>query len=602
MRNRYSYWAFLLVFTSVLITHFFYYPKWKLTATEATISWDVSGYYMYLPATFIYKDLKHCAFKDDVLSKYSPTYDFQQALKHKESGHYVMKYSMGQAISFAPAFLAAHLYASISDQYPADGFSRPYQLSISLWSLFFTFIGLLFLRRVLLLYFEDIAVAWTLIFIGLGSNYLNYTGIDGAQTHNYLFTYYALLIWCSHQFHKKASWKYATSIGALVGIAALSRPTEIISLMIPVLWGVRLWDREDILERLHKLWRQKKYVIASIFFCLLIGSFQIAYWRYVSGEFIVYSYEDQGFSWLSPHFRDGFLSYKAGWLTYSPIMVFSLFGFLFLWIYKNKIASCISLFTFLFIYIAFAWDIWWYGGSLGQRTMVQCYPMLAFPLAAYLDWVGKNRIVVFLTGVLATAFIYINIWFLHQSHRGNIVKVGQMTKAYFWETLGRNHLDRNDLKLLDNPEQFKGKIGSSQIILKEDYENHPKVHTCDLGVIDGNASYCLNGQHQFTPALETTTSGAYSWLRISADFKIKNREWNYWHGTQFICEFYQGDQKVKTNMIRVHRLMDAGNQKNIFLDARIPKQAERIRVFCWNADGKKPILVDNVQVLAFNPS
>ncbi|MBK8444446.1 MAG: hypothetical protein IPL35_13975 [Sphingobacteriales bacterium] len=61
---------------------FFFYPKWKQSRTEATLSWDVSGYYMYLPAIFIYKDLRHCAFGDDIIQKYYPSPAFEQAYLH----------------------------------------------------------------------------------------------------------------------------------------------------------------------------------------------------------------------------------------------------------------------------------------------------------------------------------------------------------------------------------------------------------------------------------------------------------------------------------------------------------------------------------------
>ena len=40
-------------------------------------------------------------------------------------------------------------------------------------------------------------------------------------------------------------------------------------------------------------------------------------------------------------------------------------------------AVLVPLVLLLFIYIAFAWDIWWYGGSLGQRSMVQAYAVLS---------------------------------------------------------------------------------------------------------------------------------------------------------------------------------------------------------------------------------
>jgi len=127
--------AIIIAFLFILGVHFFYYPKWEQPKTEATLSWDVSGYYLYLPAAFIYSDLKQCEFAPDILDKYTPTFDFQQAFKHKASGNYVMKYSLGQAVLMSPAFFAAHVWASNSLSYEADGFSHPYQFMISMWSL-----------------------------------------------------------------------------------------------------------------------------------------------------------------------------------------------------------------------------------------------------------------------------------------------------------------------------------------------------------------------------------------------------------------------------------------------------------------------------------
>ena len=238
--RTYSSYALCFSFLFICLVHFFYYPRWTKTKGEATLSWDVSGYYMYLPAAFIYKDIKQCAFKDKILKQYQLSYNWQQACLHDESGNYVMKYSIGQAILFSPAFFVAHAIASHSDRYAADGFSMPYQVSISIWCLIFTLLGLIFLRKSLQYYFSEKTVAFCLITLVLGTNYLNYSSIDGAMTHNNLFSIYAILIYSSILFHRDPSLKKALFIGALVGMAALIRPTEIIACIIPVCWGIKI--------------------------------------------------------------------------------------------------------------------------------------------------------------------------------------------------------------------------------------------------------------------------------------------------------------------------------------------------------------------------
>jgi hypothetical protein len=87
-----SFIVYLICVIAVFYTTFIYYPKWKNTGTEATISWDVSGYYYYLPAIFIYNDLKKLGFKDSIEAKYKPAGSFYQAFLHA-NGNYVMKYS-----------------------------------------------------------------------------------------------------------------------------------------------------------------------------------------------------------------------------------------------------------------------------------------------------------------------------------------------------------------------------------------------------------------------------------------------------------------------------------------------------------------------------
>ena len=65
-----------------MIANFVDYPKWKLDRTEATISWDVSGYYFYLPAIFIYKDIKKVKFKQAIQDKYHPASSPYQTFTH----------------------------------------------------------------------------------------------------------------------------------------------------------------------------------------------------------------------------------------------------------------------------------------------------------------------------------------------------------------------------------------------------------------------------------------------------------------------------------------------------------------------------------------
>ncbi len=576
----------LLIIAGMLACHFFYYPKWEKQGTEATLSWDVSGYYMYLPALFIYGDLKACGFQDDILARYGPTPDFQQAFVHPRSGNYVMKYSMGQALQFAPFFFIAHAWASSSDSYPPDGFSLPYQFMISMGSLLVAILGLLFLRKALLTYFRDGIVSLTLLGIFLGSNYLNYSAIDGAMTHNHLFTIYSLLILLTIRYYRNPSLVKSMGIGLLCGLATITRPTEILSLLIPFLWGVNLAKRASRQERLDFLKAHLPHLALASLLFLAVGSLQLVYWKYVSGSWLVYSYGDQGFSWLSPHIWKGLFSYRSGWLMYSPFMVFSLLGFYYLFRRNASLAWLPFCFSLLFIYVTFSWDIWWYGGSLGQRAMVQAYPILAFPLAAFFEnfRASDKRLKMALAAIMGV-FVYLNLWFTHQAHLGSMLYAGQMTGAYYWKTIGRLQSHPEDVKLLDNKEIFTSTPGNRRTLYVHD------------------TTFLLDAERQFSPEIEVPVAGNpdFDWIRVSAVASIGTKEWNNWSMTQFIVELKNGGEVVKSSMIRIQRLLHDHQTREIHLDVSVPQVAfDTISVYFWNANGTRAIELRDISVEVFD--
>ncbi len=575
---------------------FFFYPKWANKGTEATIYWDVSGYYMYLPAIFIYHDIKECKFKDKILKEYRPTPDFQQAMKI-DNDRYVMKYSSGQALQFLPFFAIAHWWASNSTKYKADGFSFPYQFMITIESFMVAFIGLWFLRLILLWFFKDIVVAIVILGTVFGSNYLDYSTMAGAMTHNNLFTIYALLIFVTYKFYKNQKYHYAILIGLLVGLASLTRPTEMISMFLPLLWGVK-WGKIHLKERIKFIIVNKKYFITAVFATVIIGSIQLIYWKYASGHWLVYSYDDQGFKILKPHFWLGLFSYRSGWLVYSPMMLFPLIGFYQLYKKYNDIFTSLFVFFILFIYLTFAWNIWWYGGCLGIRAMVQSYPVLAFPFAAFVEMILKARYWKYVFIVFFVMFSYYNLWLTRQAHKNGMLKVGFMTKAYFWKILGRYEKNENDLKLLDTKEYYEGYRKNIKTVYFNDFENDSTLIGCGLKPIQGQKSLCLSKDLQLKVIENIKLSADQGkWLRASADFFAPHKELDVWRMTQFIVVFNDNSKiKIKERMIRVYRLLSDNKLKNLFIDAKIPPNTQSITLKFWNADSDKKILIANLKL------
>ncbi len=584
--------AFLLAYAS-----FFFYPKWEQGTTEATLSWDVSGYYLYLPAFFIYEDAKQLKFMPEILEKYRPTHNLQQAYQH-ESGNYVLKYSCGQAVLYAPFFAIAHLIAQQHPDYAADGFSYPYQVGIGVGSFLVALLGLWFLRKILLQYFEDKTVAFTLLLLVASSNYLEYAGITNAMSHNWLFTLHTFLIWCSMRFHQRPSYGLTVAIGTCIGLAALTRPTEIIVALIPLFWGMKSVRPEAWKERFQFLKSVTPQIVLAALLCAAIGMLQIVYWKYATGDFIVYSYEDQGFSWLHPHLWDGFMSYRAGWLIYSPSMLFALLGFRALYRGHRQLFWVALAYIGLHIYITFAWDIWWYGGSLGQRALVQAYPMLCLPLAAFIEKIRAGKGWKYLILALSILFTAYNFWLIQQARPGKLLRPGEMSGAYLREILFKQEVPIEAQKLLDTKEQFKGERTKMHSLLKDNFDTHPVDTVYFLqDSASQNVVLHLTKTQEYSPifTVEQARFPAESeWLRVQADFYTLSKEWESWRMTQLVVRFWNEDEIVKTRYIRIHRLLEDRTWKTVWLDMRLPKEAfTRVEARFWNAGSDKMIFIDN---------
>ncbi|MEZ5017974.1 MAG: hypothetical protein R2800_13025 [Flavipsychrobacter sp.] len=594
MRSRIAY---ILSVVVLLYTSFFFYPKWTHEDVERVIEYDVTSYYWYLPAAFIYDDIEGDkplppnAVNDHKRAK-------SQLVHDVESNHYIPNYSIGMAVMYLPFFTIAHIL-SVPLGYAANGFSTPYQLALQLGSVFMALLGMWYYRKLLLRLYSDKVTAVMLLLLVVGTNYLNYTAIDGAQTHNWLFTLYALLLLNTDNFYKTPKRKYSYRIGVLLGLMILIRPTEIIAILIPILWGVESPSIKAARERLHFFARHKKHLIITTVVILLLGSIQLAYWQYTTGKLLVYTYEEKGFSWLAQHVYNYVFSARSGWLSYTPMLALSFVGIIpFLKFGKNKIA--VLLIFILSFYITTAWDIWWYGGS-GGRAMIQVYPVILLPFASLLSYAFEKATMWVLLPFLLL-FSYINIWFTYQAHTkdGLYDATGGMTSMYYWHVIGRYNVPKHTKIYKDIDEYFDGIPKNLTLIHTNDFEQDTLEN--NTHVIDGERSLYIDSNRKYAAqtAISYTNTGA-DWVRAQLIAKPIFTEWEAWKMIQFTIRFSKNEnQIIKSKMIRLNRYTEAQEISTIHFDVKIPKdEFDTIEVLLWNPCSIVPVIVDNIKVYTF---
>lgn len=418
---------------------------------DDVFKWDVVGYYSYLPATFIDKDLRLSFITpqnhDDLLGTH---YGFVDDAE----GHHIIKYPMGMSVLLSPFFLTAHVLAEPLG-YEANGFSGIYQLMAEFSGLVYLIIGLLFLRKLLLKFYNEKVTALSLLFVLFATNLFYYATIEPVMSHAYSFSLYAVFLYYVYRFYEQANYKHALLAGFTFGLLLLLRPVNFIFALPMVLYKVE--NLSHLKERFNFIKQHLKYFLAFALLAFVIILPQFFYYHYVTGKFFVFSYGKERFFFNHPHVLEVLVGFRKGWLIYTPLMFFVLAQ-----LFKDKLSGFRTSILFILplsIYLVSSWWCWWYGGSFGQRTLIDLYPLLVFPLAHFIH---QLQDISKLKKTLAYAGLYfcllLNLFQTAQC-KYNIIDFDGMTFKEYVQVFGS--LEPSDIRqdFLDKPDYEKAVRG-----------------------------------------------------------------------------------------------------------------------------------------------
>lgn len=501
--------------------------RWQ-SLQQDVITWDAFGYYLYLPATIIHGDplLNDISWiHEEMDSRMISTTLYQ--LTTSPDGKLMFFFFMGMAVMYLPFFLVAHMIA-LTFGYTADGFSEPYQMCLTWGFTLYTLVGLIFLRRILLRFFSD---AWTsslLICILLGTNLYHFTGTDNISTANPLFMLFAIVVWYSIRWHETDERKYLYRVAATSALITLIKPSEIICVLIPILWG--LSSPRDIKKRLDFLWEQRAPILRGIGIAMIIFLPQMTYWTITTGSPIFDSYQNPGvgLDLFSPHTIDAFFSFKKGWLLYTPIMWLALFGFIHLYRQRRELFWPILAYFLITTWIVTSWTEWWYGGSYSIRPMTTSYVLLAIPMGLLLrTWYERSlwhRSVAILIPII---FIVLNNFQMWQ-FRNYVLHPYTMTKEYYLAVFGKTDVTLEERSLMAwerpfDPEPVFEDPENYTCYDLEGYDTEPgnvvDRSTLSKVVLEHPESYVGQNKlwgHSYKVPYDELTSDDHAWLKISS--------------------------------------------------------------------------------------
>lgn len=425
---------------------------------------DSMQYYLHVVSFFLYDDVGNYDRSLTAMKSLYPNVgdprDDIYGIRPTETGRYYIKYTTGVPVMEAPFFLLAHAYAKMSTRYPANGWSKPYQLALGLSTLFYLLIAFYWLAGILERYFTRWISCITCLTIAYATN-LFYHGTYVIMAHGFLFFDYCLLLLLTLRFYERPGLTRALGIGLVVGLIGITRIPEVIAVFIPLLWGVK--SRQLLAERVRFFIQNYRLLLALAAGVLLVFSIQFAYWYYVSGKLVFNPYQGEGFNFLKPRIHRGWFDFSNGWLIYTPVMAFALAGLWWLRRYVSGALLPILVFIGLHAYIHYSYYAWTFFPGLGQRPMVETYPLLALGLAACFAQMQQLRFLKWLPIAILLLFSGLNIFQTWQMNEG-IIWTERHNRGFYIQSFGATE---PSLKLLRAYDSRHVQPDSSALQLKD---------------------------------------------------------------------------------------------------------------------------------------
>lgn len=578
----------IILLVYVLVFLFLRNPTQKW---DRIINSDGKGYYAYLTAIFIYHDLDF-----QFLEAYEKNYYPEDKAVFKEFrvhayGKVVNKCFAGLAIVWLPFFLLGHFISSILG-YPTDGYSLIYQYSIAVAAFFYLWLGCFILFKLLRKFkASEKQAAFITLMIGLGTNLIYFTVIEGSMTHVYSFCLITVFIYSTYQlFHSGTRWWFVLS-ASLIAIILLIRPTNIvILLLIPFLSGG--W--KNMRETLQQLLFKPVILGSGIVLFLIFLSFQVTIWHLQTGHFLVYSYGNESFNFLNPHAFSVLFSYNRGWFIYTPLAFLSIAGLVGVFRENKGKFLWVLFFLVTFIYIASCWWMWYYASKFGQRIFIDIYALIAILLVYIFRFLQSKKSYVIILSTLCILLTGLNLFQFYQ-HAKWIFPGTYITRQIYWDSFFTLY---PKAQVFLPEEAITGKKSFFNDMERDLGWMNPGTLS-DIDVVSGKKSSMIDSAHSCSVGLEekvqpeissrnaiikvtayVLSAGKKSASSLVVDFQLEGKSYCY---TPFNLDpFVRNHEWVKIEYA-------------IYIPREFPENTF-VKIYFYNPSSSIPLFIDDLKI------
>jgi hypothetical protein len=579
-----------LKFTSVIKKHhfifgllfgiyfsFFLWQRWNddpENGWKKIIVSDGKGYYAYLTHLFIEGDME---FRSDEDLYAVPS----------DNGKFINRFYCGTAILELPFFFLGYGAATIGG-YEVNGYSEPFAFCMVLSAIFYVLAGFYFIYILLKNRFgvsENTALL-TVVIGALGTNIIFYATILAVFSHAYSFFTIAFFTWQFFRTIDNLNPKNIFLSAFLLSLIVIIRPVNgIVILFLPFFFAgfqTFLNFAKSVLFSGKVIYLFAGGIIPVFIQCWL--------WYMQTGNWIEWSYKQEGFNFTQPEIFRVLFSFRRGLFIYSPLLLISLFGFYFLWKESKWKSVWILVFLFGFTYIISSWWHWTYGDTFGMRPfndVLLVFILLLGILLMNLNGLMKKAVLLF-----SFFAVFLNLVYAYQFTNG-IIRYSNMDRKKFF------------MVFLKTSKEYKNYFGGVNDIQPYAPNGFETIHYFDR-YFDYHQDKCLYIEGKEFP-LETQFSYPrnkhhirHVWIEVS--FKRKFVKPDGMKDVLFVVQTNDGiNDTIKLYAAeRVEEFPDEkpNEWKEVFLRIWLPNSidgGDRVKLFFWNK-GRESFYLDDIKI------
>ncbi len=308
-----------------------------------------------------------------------------------ENGNSISLFSMGVAMLMLPFFMLGAVAAKLLGL-PVDGYSLPFVFAQFAAAAAYAALGCKLVYHALRRRFSAWAALVSAVAVYGATNLFFYSTHEPGMSHVYAFFLFAWLFYLTVRMLEAPRADRLIGLFVCAALIVLVRQLNAVALLFPVLYGGPFV--EALRTRLGWLKRFPIAAVTGLVAALALLAPQLIYWRYVTGEMLVFTYgkKGEGFTWAEPHLWEVLFSHQNGWFIYTPLMLLVM-AVLLVQAFRNTRDMRLVLFIWVVTwYVYSSWWSWWLGGSFGHRGFIEHYAFLSIPLAWGLERVARRGV------------------------------------------------------------------------------------------------------------------------------------------------------------------------------------------------------------------